>query len=519
MACVFLDGFDKYGQPGETNPTFSTLLLQEWTSLTYNAGLTSPLSLTGYALTINTAGNGNKGGLSKTLPASVARAIGGFRFNAVLNQALVEFQDAGTGQCSIVVLSTGVISFRVGGTGNGNAYGTLIASSAATIGSGTTHYLEWDITIGPAGSAYNIYLDGVSIISGTATTRTTGNSTYNGIFLMAQLNSSSPFLIDDLYIFNATGSFNNAPLLTDPRIETQYPSSDSQTQFTNAGNTVIPVGVLQTSVSELTGSTNAPGAGQIALVEITPAVGCNLQSVEIQPAATSAGVKNKAVLYADSAGAPGSLTATGTEVIGCTSGTGLVLPFGSGQALTGGTSYWIGFITDTSVALNQFDATTNLGWKKANTYASGPPSPAGAGFTTGQPTWNIWGNCTGATTNWRSVQQNPAAGAGIGGDTSSILSSTVSQEDLYGFPALSTSPANVYAVAVKANSKKSDTGARTADVRLKSSSTDSAGSTSGFALATGYSWLDSYFDTDPNTSGAWSSTTVNAAVAGVKVAT
>jgi hypothetical protein len=518
MSCVFLDGFDKYGQPGETNPVFSTLLLQEWTSLTYNAALTTPLSVSGYALTINTAGNGNKGGLSKTFAASVARAIGGFRFNAVLNQALVEFQDAGTGQCSIVVLSTGNISFRVGGTGNGNAYGTLIASSAGTITAGSTHYLEWDITIGPAGSAYNIYLDGVSIISGTATTRTTGNSTYNGLFFMGQLNSSSPYVIDDLYVFNSSGSFNNAVLLTDPRVETQYPSSDSQTQFTNAGNVVMPAGLVQTGVSQLTGTVNAPGANQIALLKITPQVGCNLQSVSLSMGTTSATAKHKAVLYADSAGAPGSLLATGTEVVGTTSGSPLVLPFASGQALTGGTSYWIGYIGDTSVNLGQYDATTNLGWRKANTYTSGPPSPAGTGFTTGQATWLIWGNCTGATTNWRSVANNPAPGAGQAADTSSIISSTVSQEDLYGFPNLATSPANVYVVAVKANAKKSDTGARTADVRLKSNTTDSAGSVSGFAPAVGYAWLSSYFDTNPDTSGAWSASTVNAATSGVKVA-
>jgi len=71
--------------------------------------------------------------------------------------------------------------------------------------------------------------------------------------------------------------------------------------------------------------------------------------------ATSGTAKFKAVVYADSAGAPGSLLSSGTEVVGCTSGSTLTGALITPQSLTAGTPCWIGFITDTSVVLQQAD--------------------------------------------------------------------------------------------------------------------------------------------------------------------
>ena len=56
MATVFIDGFDKYGPVGQTNPTPVNLLTAgEWTSVTGTAGgnvaVVSPLSFTGYCIT------------------------------------------------------------------------------------------------------------------------------------------------------------------------------------------------------------------------------------------------------------------------------------------------------------------------------------------------------------------------------------------------------------------------------------------------------------------------------------
>jgi len=64
--------------------------------------------------------------------------------------------------------------------------------------------------------------------------------------------------------------------------------------------------------------------------------------VAIVPGATSGTAKFKAVAYADSAGAPGSLLSSGTEVVGCTSGSTLTGALITPQSLTAGTPCWIG---------------------------------------------------------------------------------------------------------------------------------------------------------------------------------
>jgi hypothetical protein len=133
-------------------------------------------------------------------------------------------------------------------------------------------------------------------------------------------------------------------------------------------------------------------------------------------------------------------------------------------------------------------------------------------MTVGQPSWVIWGNCTGASTNWSSLNNNPAVG-----NLSYVSSATVGQNDLYSFPALSSTPTAIYTVAIKGNVARTDSGLRTVNMTLKSGSTISNGSNSAITPPTSYSWVDSFFDTDPNTGLAWTSTTLNAATAGPKI--
>ena len=115
-------------------------------------------------------------------------------------------------------------------------------------------------------------------------------------------------------------------------------------------------------------------------------------------------------------------------------------------------------------------------------------------MTTGQPSWEIWGNLSATGVNWYEVAIDPPPG-----DLSFVYSSTVSQEDLYNFPALSTTPAAIYTCCVKGNIRDTASGARTISLHMKSSSVDSTGSNAGQSPATTYTWLDSFFDTDPNT--------------------
>jgi len=211
---------------------------------------------------------------------------------------------------------------------------------------------------------------------------------------------------------------------------------------------------------------------------------------------------------------PNSLLSSGGQVTGATSGTTLTLALTTPQTLSAGTAYWLGYITDTSVVLQEVDATTT-GYKASNTYGSGAPGTAPT-MTSGQASWVIYGNLTGVAVNFYEEaipsNQNQAVG-----DLSYVFDSSSGHEDLYNFPALSVTPSAIYAVAVKGYCKRSDSGSRTVSLRMKSGATDSGGTATGQSPGTTYGWLDSFFETDPNTSAAWTPSNLNAALSGFKI--
>ena len=153
---------------------------------------------------------------------------------------------------------------------------------------------------------------------------------------------------------------------------------------------------------------------------------------------------------------------------------------------------------------------TYAGYTASVTYASGPPATAPA-MNSGQNSLQLWGNLTGIATNFTEANQTPP-----GGDLSYLTSSTVGAEDRYGFGSLSSTPSSIAGVKISALVRKSDSGARTVSLQLKSGATEVAGSTQ--APGTSYTYVSSYFDTDPNTNAAWTATSVNSLSAGLKIA-
>ena len=203
---------------------------------------------------------------------------------------------------------------------------------------------------------------------------------------------------------------------------------------------------------------------------------------------------------------------SGTEVVGCTSGSTLTGALITPQSLTAGTPSWIGFITDTSVVLQQADAGT-AGSKASNTYTSGAPGTAPA-MTGGQASWLLYGNVTGiAGHNWLELANNPALG-----DLSYVYSDTVNDEDLFTFGALSVNPDAIYTVAVKGSIRREAGGSPMLDFRMKSGGTTSSGTTAGIGPGATYEWRGSFFPVDPNTGVAWTASGLNAATSGMKIA-
>jgi hypothetical protein len=511
MACLFLESFDKYGVPnanGATNtaPTTAHLVAQgDWTSATTGTQSTivTGLSATGGAISL--------GGctLSKTLSGNYPRLIGGVRFAASLGAVVgMQFNDNVTAQCGIMINNgTGTISLKNGTYSSG----TIIATSTASVSANSTHYLEWDLTFSNTG-AYQVWLDGLSILSGTADLTTTANN-YANVYQLSSGGGTNTLVCDDLYLFDATGTRNNAALLTNPRIETTFPISDNTVQF------AFGAASLGASAPRNNGSINAT-ANFWYVRPLTPTQNCTLVSLTVLPGTTSGTINLRPVVYADNAGAPGTLLTTGATATGMTLAVPLLLNLTSAQSLTAGTQYWIGFMSD--IALTTMIAGVDglqLGRSATVTFTSGAPSTAPAS-SSGITTLDIWGNITGTTTNTYCVSGvnvgEPPAGPPLP-NQSYVSDATVGHEDLYNFGSLSSTPTNIYAVAVKAYCARSDSGARTVSMRLKSGPTDSAGTLPGQSPANTYGWLASYFETDPNGSVAWSPSALNAASSGLRI--
>jgi len=496
---IFTDGFDVYGPPGVT-PVLTT----QWTSI---AGTNAPTIVAGLSFSGYAARLFNNGSMSKTFGASYSRIVGSIRFQCNLaGLAIISFLNGASNAFSFTFETTGVINLRTG-----TAAGAIVAGGGAILAN-STHVLQFDITVGASG-AYTVNLDGVLLYSGIGNT---GNSqtSVNTITPNIGASSSQNLILDDLILIDPTqAGYNSAILAANAVIETQFVSGDNQTQFTNDGNVVSLAGIAAKGVYRT--ATGASGSANLLnLLKITPDADCTLNSISFMASISAAAAKIKGVAYTDSAGSPGSRLSDGTEVVGATANAVTTLPLATPQALTGGTSYWIGWYSDTLLTLYRVDATTNLAQTKANTYASGAPVGPLTGMTTGVATWFTWANCTGATVNFLSLNGSPP----IGTAASQTHSSTVAQEDLFTFPALVTNPSTIFGVAVKGFISKSDAGARTVSFNSRSGASDVTGSAPSQSLATTSQWQGSYFDVDPATGLPWTTAGTNAAKAGVSVA-
>src|SRR6266446_8763471 len=271
MVSLLTDGFDKYGPTGTVSPAVTTLLTQgEWTSTTGSAfTIVAPLSTTGNALNINAS---NQGYIQKTLAGNYSRLIGGFRFQTTLASNTytvgIVLLDGANLQCSAGIDTSGHPTIRAG-----NLSASAVGTSGSSVSTNSIHHLGFDITFGTS-AAYQLWLDGVSVLGGTGTTRNGSSNNYANAISIGVVGAFATGLItfDDFYLFDTSGSTNNAQLTTNPRIETQYPTSDNQTQWTNTAE-IIGVDFSTTA------TTYSPGANQIMLRPFTPAVTMTLNSI------------------------------------------------------------------------------------------------------------------------------------------------------------------------------------------------------------------------------------------------
>lgn len=529
----FIDGFDKYGPVGGAYitggalPTLLSLLLSgEWTtflafgdspqlSLNVVAPLSGPAG--GKALHIyNIApGFGGEMYLSKTL-ANYQRIIAGFAVNFGAPGAGFCIANNGVVQVSVFGLSTGQIQVNRGSIAGGTSLGVTTQSLPV----GSTFEIEVDITVAPGtGGSVSVWLNGAlsSIALTSVNTSADGNSVFNQSGIGANNHGDGTF--DHLYEhYFTSGGSGDTPLLYGPIIVTQFPISDATVAFVPEQGVIGEPYVLAGNNSIPTGT---PGANKLFLRQFTPPSNMTLNSVTCLPAVSNSVAQFEAAVYSDNAGAPDVLLSGGTLLTGCTANHPLVGTITTPQVLIGGTPYWIGFDTDTAIALNLNGDVVLLSSSIANnTFSGGLPNPAPV-MTYNQLDWAIWGQCTGGPSNYVNVNENPAGvpvvfGQGGGNAAAYNQSSTVDAEDLFNFPALPSGVSAISTVAVKVLAAIPDGGARSITVQTKSGGTDISGPTA--ALSGSFLTVPGYYDTDPNTAGPWAPSGVNAATSGYKIA-
>lgn len=522
---IDIEGFEKYGpiaypslaafvadtsraniyRPG-TSSTLMRLqgLLKEWISLqaSGNPSVSLITGLQGFGAALAFSGSTSNGAvLMRNLPANYSRIMAGFAISSNL-QAFggVAFFDGSTAQCSLWVDSNGRLNLSRGAIGAG----TILWTSAGVISAASRNYVEIDITIHNTTGAAHVWLDGAELISLTGINTRGGSNNYLNA---CGVGANDQAAFDDIYWRDNTGG--TATPFGDRTVYGLAATGDSAVDFS-------PVAAVIGNYAQLTVSTNAPGANQLALVPVTPVESLTINSVGILPQASSGTAKFAAVIYADSAGAPAALLSNGTEVVGCTANTPIILDLSSPTALTGGTQYWVGIITDTSIVLQQSDNATSLGRKKSNTYTSGAPDPAGS-MTASQPTWLIWGGCSGGSNNYTNVNGSPPpllAGTALAYNASG----TPGDVDLYSFDDLPISPEEINLIKISVLAERSDSGSRTLDIVCKSGTSTSSGDNSGITPATSMTFHSTRLTVDPDTSSAWTESAVNNMTAGPSVA-
>lgn len=100
------------------------------------------------------------------------------------------------------------------------------------------------------------------------------------------------------------------------------------------------------------------------------------------------------------------------------------------------------------------------------------------------------------------------------GDSSYVSSDTAGNKDLYNVESLASTPASIYGVRATSTLRKNDAGALTARNVLKSGTTTANGS--AVSPLTTYAAFWEHYETDPNTSTAWTNSAISSLQVGIE---
>lgn len=225
----FIDGFDHYS---------SSQITRKWNNLIASTGTASMVTgrYGGQALELNYGSNYIY--VNKYFSVSQSTWIIGLNFKINSGPTVpgpdfyfLQLMDSGNTQILISYTNTGSLLQVFRGTG------TLLATTPVTLS--IWYYLELKIIISSSIGSVLLKLNNTPVVNLTNTnTQNTGNNTANGIqFGGSPTNRpTSNFDIDDLYVCDTTGTYNN-DFLGEVKVSTLTPNgAGNYSQFTKSGS-------------------------------------------------------------------------------------------------------------------------------------------------------------------------------------------------------------------------------------------------------------------------------------------
>jgi hypothetical protein len=436
------------------------------------------------------------------LPSAVGNAVKSSGSNDAVHHIVVAFQqtaalsgttlgtffqlsDGATNQCCIVFRSDGAILLT-----SATPAGTVLATYTGAVTAANTWFaFEFEVVINATTGSFAVRKNGNTSNDFSAASLNTrpGTNAYANKLTLGMSGTVFAQQIDDLLWRSDTSS---VPWVGDVRCYTRMPASDASVQFSRSPS---PVPVTPFVVS--TTGVKASGAGVMGAFTAPYTGTISSASVSLNAGGTG---NLKAAIYDATRTTP---LATSNAVVNPVAGANTIT-FGTPLSVTQGTTYYFAVDQDFSITYNISSAGTGFTFTTA--YASFPAtSPA---TTTGQQS-AVFTAIIAPTLNSQFVNEPQQDGV-----TTYVYDSTVGHADFYNIAALGSTPASVVAVTTRGFIEKSDAGARTGTVQLKSGATTVAAPT--ISLNTNFGWAWRTDVVDPNTSAAWTPANVNAAQIG-----
>lgn len=433
----------------------------------------------------------------------------GFEQTAALSGTVlgeyIQLLDGTTGQCCIVFRSDGTILLT-----SGTPAGSVLATYSSAFAANVWYGFEFEITINNTTGVFKVRKNGNTSDDFSATSLNTRGGTANNYANKVQIGkqaNTAPFgsanvqLIDDFLWFNTSGAAPNT-WVGDIRAVQLMPNGDASSQFSKFPIAyTMGLNTAGTSVSESANvcyskSYTAPVSGTVPSI----VVGIN------------AGVTGHMIcgLYAadntNVAGGPGTLLATSNVVTNPVLGPN-TFTFASPPTITKNTVYHLAVLSDVAFAFQVPNSNSSTIWSVAQTYAGGFPSNS-ATVVSSFPSFGNWyllANITPSNATLVSEAQQD-------GLTSYVFDSVVGHADFYNVTDLPTVPASIIGVVTRGFVAKSDAGAKSAQLQLKSGATTVQSTT--LVLSTSFVYTSRVDTTDPNTGSAWTPAAVNAVQVG-----